>query len=104
MAPSLVRWKLRNQIIGILALILLASCASTLTVESDSEKKAGIPFFVQKEIIQKETKYLYDWIEISLIKESIKMLNATLKLVVLNVKAFQTLADTGYKLCSRFLK
>jgi hypothetical protein len=64
--------KLRNQIIGILALILLASCASTLTVESDSEKKAGIPFFVQKEIIQKETKYLYDWIEISLIKEESK--------------------------------
>ena len=64
--------KLRNQIIGILALILLASCASTLTVESDSEKKAGIPFFVQKEIIQKETKYLYDWIEISLIKEEQK--------------------------------
>jgi hypothetical protein len=64
--------KLKNQIIGILALILLASCASTLTVKSDSEKKAGIPFFIQKEIIQKETKYLYDWIEISLIKEESK--------------------------------
>ncbi len=64
--------KLRNQISGILALMLLVSCASTLTVKSDSEKKAGIPFFIQKEIIQKETKYLYDWIEISLIKEEIK--------------------------------
>lgn len=64
--------KLRNQIIGILVLILITSCASTLTVKSDSEKKAGIPFFIQKEIIKKQTKYLYDWIEISLIKEETK--------------------------------
>lgn len=64
--------KLTKQIFGILSLILLSSCASTLTVKSDSEKKAGIPFFVQKEIIQKETKYLYDWIELSLIKEESK--------------------------------
>ncbi len=52
-----------------LAFLYFSSCASTLKVSHKNKKVAGIPFYSQKAVIQQKTKYLYDWVEISLLKE-----------------------------------
>lgn len=55
-------------VISILLTILFSSCARTLSV-SRSGKVKGIPFYTQKAIILQETKYLYDWKVLTLIKK-----------------------------------
>tara|TARA_R110002051_G_scaffold231608_1_gene293499 strand:- start:299 stop:1276 length:978 start_codon:yes stop_codon:yes gene_type:complete len=56
----------------LISILSLLSC-NVLKVSSNHDKdNDGIPFYVQKPIIKQQTKYLYDWHEISLIKEELK--------------------------------
>jgi hypothetical protein len=56
----------------LLLLIFFSSCVSVISVKKDSnEKVAGIPFYIQKQVINQETKYLYNWLEITLYEEEV---------------------------------
>ena len=52
--------------------VILSSCVSTMTITNDSGKVKGIPFYTPKAVVKQETKYLYNWDVISLIKEEKK--------------------------------
>jgi len=52
--------------------VILSSCVSTMTITNDSGKVDGIPFYTHRVVVRQETKYLYNWFVISLIKEEKK--------------------------------
>lgn len=56
------------RILAALIIMTMFSCAKILSVHDDNKKVKGIPFFIKKQIIQQETRYLYWWYEISLVK------------------------------------
>jgi len=56
--------------INFVLIVLLSSCARVMTVKEGEKRVAGIPFYAHKQVIEQQTKYLYTWEEVTLIRKT----------------------------------